>query len=160
MTNPLRLPLATTAIVRVRAILLTENESLLLIKRVKPNGTEPYWVAPGGGVEDDDVNLLDTLERELREELGASAQFLRLAFVLEHRVAGKALREYFFICRLLDYDLGLRSGPEFDDPTRGQYILDEIPLDAEALSAINIKTSQLRDWLLRNLDYLRGLALS
>lgn len=154
-------PSITTQIsVRVRAILLTENESLLLIKRVKPNGVEPYWVAPGGGVEDQDANLLATLQRELCEELGASVQFLRLAFVLEHHIAGKDLREYFFVCRLLDYDLNLRHGPEFDDPARGLYILDEIPLAEDALASINIKTTQLRDWLLSNLDYLRSLAAS
>lgn len=121
---------------RVRAILLTGNNSVLFIKRVKPNNPSPYWVAPGGGVEHDDHNLYDTLERELCEELGATATVLNKAFVLKHEKAGKQLEEHFFVCRLHNYDLDKRDGPEFDDPTRGEYIPDEIPLDNDGKSVV------------------------
>lgn len=147
----------TPLIQRVRAILLTEDNKLLFIKRIKPNSTAPYWVAPGGGVEREDVNLLDALSRELYEELGASYEVLRYAFMLEHIKAEKNLEEHFYICRLHGYDLSLRNGPEFDDPSRGQYIPDKIALTAEAISAINIKTVELQDWLLDNLDLLPQL---
>lgn len=142
---------------RVRAILLTGNDSVLFIKRIKPNKPMPYWVAPGGGVEGYDDNLYDTLNRELNEELGATATVVDEAFVLEHEKAGKQLEEHFFICRLQNYDLNKRNGPEFDDPSRGQYIPDEIPLDDNALQSINIKTPEIRDWMVRNLDYLRTI---
>ncbi len=142
---------------RVRAILLTGADSVLLIKRIKPNGSASYWVAPGGGVERGDADLIATLERELYEELGAVATVLDRAFVLEHWKAGKQLEEHFFLCRLHDYDLSKRYGPEFSDPANGEYIPEEVPLDAFALRRINIKTPELRDWLLRNLEYLRGL---
>lgn len=143
---------------RVRAILLTGKESVLFIKRIKPHNDEPYWVAPGGGVENEDHNLFDTLKRELNEELGATATVLETAFVLEHEKAGKQLQEHFFICRLDDYDLSKRNGPEFDDPSRGQYIPDEIPLDMIALHDINIKTPEMRDWIIDHLDYLRKIS--
>ncbi len=142
---------------RVRAILLTERDSALLIKRVKPHKRLPYWVAPGGGVESRDSDLIAALERELYEELGARAIVLETAFVLEHHKAGKQLEEHFFVCLLQEYDLSKRYGPEFADPARGEYIPQEVPLDALALCRINIKTGQLRDWMLRNLDYLRDL---
>ena len=110
---------------RVRAILLTGKGSLLLIKRIKPHKNEaPYWVAPGGGVELEDTDLEAALARELPEELGAEVDVLEKGFVLRHEVAGKRLEEHFFICRLLGYDLSLRSGPEFDEPARGQYLPD------------------------------------
>ena len=80
---------------RVRAILLTGNDSVLLIKRVKPNNSATYWVAPGGGVEHRDADLIATLQRELYEELGAVATVLETAFVLEHQKAGKQLEEHF-----------------------------------------------------------------
>ena len=140
---------------RVRAILLTKKGSVLFIKRVKPRQSSPYWVAPGGGVEHGDLNLFATLERELYEELGAVATVLDTAFVLEHRIAGKELEEHFFICLLEDYDISKRCGPEFDDPTRGEYIPVEVPLDVESLVNINIKTPKLRDWIVNNLDYLQ-----
>ena len=142
---------------RVRAILLTGDDSLLLIKRVKPNRSASYWVAPGGGVERYDENLIASLERELREELGAVATVLYTAFVLQHYKAGKQLEEHFFVCHLHDYDLSQRCGPEFSDPAKGDYIPVEIPLDPIELSRINIKTPELRDWLLRKLDHLRRL---
>ena len=142
---------------RVRAILLTGRDSALLIKRVKPHKRLPYWVAPGGGVESRDSDLIAALERELYEELGARAIVLETAFVLEHHKAGKQLEEHFFVCLLQEYDLSKRYGPEFADPARGEYIPQEVPLDALALCRIDIKTGQLRDWMLRNLDYLRDL---
>ena len=142
---------------RVRAILLTGADTILLIKRVKPASRAFYWVAPGGGVEYDDADLHATLERELYEELGAVASVLDTAFVLEHFKAGKQLEEHFFICRLHHYDLSKRYGPEFKDPARGLYIPDEIPLQPGALRRVNFKTPELRDWMIRNLDWLRRL---
>lgn len=142
---------------RVRAILLTGNDSVLFIKRVKPHKPVPYWVAPGGGVEHFDSDLYETLERELSEELGATATVVDTAFVLEHEKAGKQLEEHFFVCRLEDYDLSKRSGPEFEDPTRGEFIPDEVPLDDYALRSINIRTPEMRQWIVDNLDYLLDL---
>ncbi len=142
---------------RVRAILLTGNDSVLLIKRVKPNSSASYWVAPGGGVEHQDADLIATLERELYEELGAIATVLDTAFVLEHQKAGKQLEEHFFVCHLENYDLSKRYGPEFNDPARGEFIPVEVPLDSFELCRINLKTPELRDWMLGKLDYLREL---
>jgi 8-oxo-dGTP pyrophosphatase MutT (NUDIX family) len=142
---------------RVRAILLAEQRCALFIKRVKPSGA-PYWVAPGGGVEDHDESLYQTLHRELMEELGATAQVLSTAFVLRHHKAGKELEEHFFICKLTNLNLGLRNGPEFNRPERGLYLPDFIPLEAQAIQSINILTEELRDWLLSHLDDLQQLA--
>lgn len=143
---------------RVRGLLLTPRGTLLFIKRVKPYKPAPYWVAPGGGVEAEDANLHETLDRELYEELGARVTILREVFVLEHEKGGKDLEEHFFLCKLVDYDLSQRHGPEFDDPSRGQYIPDEIPLEVDALQALELKTPEMRDWILDNLPMLRRMA--
>ena len=142
---------------RTRAIILTGRGTILFIKRVKPQG-EPYWVAPGGGMEAQDPTLLDALHRELCEELGASVEVLEHAFVLEHTMGGKDLEEHFYVCRLLDYDLSLRSGPEFNDPGRGEFIPHEVELHTDAINALNIKTPELRDWLLANIPDLRHVS--
>ncbi|QPC82436.1 NUDIX domain-containing protein [Phototrophicus methaneseepsis] len=147
-----------TRVERVRAILLTNEGKILFIKRVKPNNkTAPYWVAPGGGVESYDLTLHDALARELAEELGASYDVLCDAFTLEHHKAGKDLVEHFYVCRLHDYDLSLRHGPEFEDPSRGKFIPDAVELSEDAIDAINIKTEELRDWLIANLNMLKML---
>lgn len=139
---------------RVRAILLTGRDSLMLIKRVKPHNPTPYWVAPGGGVEGQDRSLRAALMRELHEELGADVQILRHAFTLRHIVDNKNLHEYFYVCKLLDYNLALRNGPEFNDPTRGDFIPDDIPLTAQALGSLNLRTPELRKWLIANMNRL------
>lgn len=150
-------PLATNReniVRRVRAILLNERGTLLFIKRIKPTA-DPYWVAPGGGVEETDESLYQTLSRELMEELGATADVVSRAFVLEHEKAGKNLEEHFFICRLNSFDLSLRHGPEFQDPSRGLFLPDFVALEPQAINALNIKTEELRGWLLDNLETLR-----
>ncbi len=145
------------AIQRVRAILLTPDQKILFIKRIKPHKPTPYWVAPGGGVEEDDPSLYAALHRELQEELGARAEVLQYGFVLRHTKADKYLEEHFFICRLLHLDLDERSGPEFDDPTRGEYIPDVVPLNRSAIRQLNIRTVELRDYLLENIEALRRI---
>ena len=141
---------------RVRAILITPRNTLMLIKRLKPEREhEPYWVAPGGGVEGNE-SLDQALLRELAEELGAQVNIMGVGFVLEHEKVGKRLEEHFFVCELLNYDLSQRDGPEFADPTRGEYLPDEIPLEPQALDSIHFRTPELREWLLDNLDLLRA----
>lgn len=142
---------------RVRAILLTPDQKVLFIKRVKPHKPTPYWVAPGGGVEEDDPSLYAALHRELHEELGARAEVLRPGFILRHHKADKNLEEHFFICRLLHLDLSQRNGPEFDDPTRGEYIPDAVPLQPSAIRQLNIATVELQRYLLNNLENLRQI---
>jgi 8-oxo-dGTP pyrophosphatase MutT (NUDIX family) len=52
----------------VRAILLTPDREVLLIRIQPPEGAA-FWVMPGGGIEPGE-DPVDALRRELREELG------------------------------------------------------------------------------------------
>lgn len=151
-------PMLTTApIERVRAILLAPRQTLLMIKRVKLHNALPYWVAPGGGMESHDRTLRAALVRELDEELGARTEILRHAFTLRHTKGGKDLQEYFYLCRLLSFDLKRRNGPEFEDPARGAYLPDFVKLHAPTLRGLNIKTPELTDWLVAHLPQLKAM---
>jgi ADP-ribose pyrophosphatase YjhB (NUDIX family) len=145
---------------RVRAILLDRSERLMLIKRVKPNRT-PYWVVPGGGVEHQDADFEAALEREIMEELGGTIEIEKLVKVLEyHGDDDRTVRQYLYLTRLVQYDLSKRSGPEFADPTRGEYIVEAIPMTAEAISKLNLISDDIKDFLIANLnrfDYLPDL---
>lgn len=52
-----------------RAILLTPDQEILLLKIRLPDKTAPFWIAPGGGIEAGET-ITETLERELKEEVG------------------------------------------------------------------------------------------
>ncbi len=53
----------------VRAILLTPEEEVLLLRVRDPGGEHSWWITPGGGREAGET-LEQTLRRELDEELG------------------------------------------------------------------------------------------
>jgi len=55
----------------VRAILLTPENEVLLMQLRAPGSTEGFWVTPGGGMQQDEIEET-ALRRELGEELGLS----------------------------------------------------------------------------------------
>jgi ADP-ribose pyrophosphatase YjhB (NUDIX family) len=132
---------------RVRALLITPDGDLLTIRRVRP-GQDPYWVLPGGGVEDGE-NLEAALARELREEIAANADVHSLVHTLDH--GGD--RQYFYLARVHTWSANAsdRSGPEFNDPGRGEYHLQLLPLTAEAVAGIDLKPDALARFLLSHL---------
>lgn len=132
---------------RVRALPVTPDGSLLTIQRIRP-GQDPYWVLPGGGVEEGET-LEDALERELREEIAATASIHSLLYILRCDDG----HQYFYLTRLHAWSAQAtdRTGPEFTDPTRGQYHLQLIPLTAGAIEAIDLKPDALAQVLLAHL---------
>jgi 8-oxo-dGTP pyrophosphatase MutT (NUDIX family) len=132
---------------RVRALLITPDNDLLTIQRIRP-GQDPYWVLPGGGVEPGE-DPETALARELREEIAATADVHSLLHILEHDGG----RQYFYLGRARTWSAEPcdRTGPEFTDPARGEYYLQPIPLTARALAGINLKPDTLAQRLLGHL---------
>ncbi|MFF2352265.1 NUDIX domain-containing protein [Kitasatospora sp. NPDC058115] len=118
---------------RVRAVLLTPHSTLLLIKRIRP-GVDPYWVIVGGRVEPTDAGPEEALVREVREEVGGEAEIVGLL----HTVEGDGERQDFYLATIEKWSFEDRSGPEFSQEGRGEYLLEEIPLTTEALDPINL----------------------
>jgi 8-oxo-dGTP pyrophosphatase MutT (NUDIX family) len=133
----------------VRAILRNHRGQLLFIKREKAD-VIPYWVTPGGGVEDTDATLESALRREVMEEMGGQIEMLGVAFELQRELPD-GLIQYttFFNCKLLEYDLTQQSGPEFLDPSSGRYTIEEISPDHEAIQNLNIKPDELKKFLMQ-----------
>lgn len=53
----------------VRALILTPDHEVLLLRIVTPDGADRFWIAPGGGLEPGET-AAEGLRRELTEELG------------------------------------------------------------------------------------------
>jgi ADP-ribose pyrophosphatase YjhB (NUDIX family) len=136
-----------------RAILLTGNGELLLIKRSKP-GQAPYWTAPGGGVEDADESVEAALHRELAEELGARAMGASQVFLVSTRSDAGVSVQHIFVARLVELDLSTRTGPEFEDASRGGYDLERVDLRGDELAEIDLKPLALKEFILANREAL------
>ena len=48
-------------------------------------------------------------------------------------------RQYFYLGRIASWDFAARTGPEFSEPGGGTYQLEQIPLTAGGLGAIDLK---------------------
>lgn len=135
---------------RVRAILIDSDNRLVLIRREKP-GVPPYYVAPGGGVETTDASFHAALRREMSEELGGTVKIHKLVYISESmRGSDLRVRQLYYVCRLLDFNLANRNGPEFLDPSRGKYIVERVALLPTALEKLRILSDDLKLFLIIN----------
>lgn len=122
---------------RVRAILITRHNRLLVIRRIKPERA-PYWVLPGDG------DLEAALHREIREELAGHADIHSLLQILTH---GND-RHHIYLARIHRWNFANRTGPEFTETGKGEYILDQIPLTLSGLACIDLIPPETADLLL------------
>ncbi|MGA5819478.1 NUDIX hydrolase [Kitasatospora sp. NPDC094028] len=118
---------------RVRAVLLTPNDTMLLIKRIRP-GIDPYWVIVGGRIEPTDASPEEALLREVREEIAGEAEIVSLL----HTTETANERQDFYLATIEKWSFEDRTGPEFSQEGRGEYLLEEIPLTTDALDAVNL----------------------
>lgn len=137
---------------RVRAVLVDDTDRLVVFRRIRP-GREPYYSTPGGGVEPEDATLADALRRELDEELRAEIDdpvtLLAIDRVHEN---GKHNRHLIFAARLRSMRPSGKYGPEFDDPSRGDYEIARIPFTPAAIAEANLRPQALKDYLQANAE--------
>jgi 8-oxo-dGTP pyrophosphatase MutT (NUDIX family) len=107
-------------------------------------------------VEDTDLSLDAALRREVLEELGGKAEIQKVVLVVENLDdTGAVRRQHFHLCRLTSWSVARRSGPEFGDPTRGEYTVEEVPLNEDALAALDIRPTEAKEFLIAHLADLR-----
>ncbi|MCG6493334.1 NUDIX domain-containing protein [Kitasatospora sp. A2-31] len=123
---------------RVRAVLLTPNNTMLLIKRIRP-GIDPYCVIVGGKIEPTDASPEDAVRREVREEMAGEAEIVRVL----HTIETSDERQDFYLATIEKWSFEDRTGPEFSQEGRGEYLLEEIPLTADALDAVNLLPQEI-----------------
>ncbi|MFB6633335.1 NUDIX domain-containing protein [Streptomyces sp. NPDC056362] len=123
---------------RVRAVLVTADDTMLVIRRTRP-GIPVYWVLPGGGVEPGDESRESALHREIHEEIAGKADIIRLLHTLETDDE----RQLFYLARIATWSFEDRTGPEFSAEGRGEYALEEVPLTLKGLDGIDLKPEEI-----------------
>ncbi|MFJ9430612.1 NUDIX domain-containing protein [Streptomyces sp. NPDC101490] len=123
---------------RVRAVLVTADDTMLVIRRTRP-GIPEYWVLPGGGVEPGDESREAALHREIHEEIAGKADIVRLL----HTMETEDERQLFYLARIATWSFEDRTGPEFSAEGRGEYALEEIPLTMDGLNRIDLKPEEI-----------------
>lgn len=119
---------------RVRAVLITPAGTMLAIRRDRP-GQPVYWVLPGGHVDPGDADAEAALRREIAEEIAGDPQIASLLHVIDKGDE----RQYFYLAQIERWSFEERTGPEFTEPGRGEYRLEEVPLTTDGLSAVHLK---------------------
>ncbi|RSS57800.1 NUDIX domain-containing protein [Streptomyces sp. WAC07061] len=137
---------------RVRAVLVTADDTMLVIRRTKPDVPE-YWVLPGGGVEPGDASREAALHREIHEEIAGKADVVRLL----HTVESDDERQLFYLARIATWSFEDRTGPEFSAEGRGAYALEQVPLTVEGLDGIDLRPEEIAQ-VLRGAISAGGLA--
>ena len=92
----------------VRALLVSPELQILLMKLQLKNPDHAFWIAPGGGVEQGE-DLHDALRREIFEETGNGG--VRIGPLVWHRqhefeIDGESVHQFeeFFLCRTEEFD--------------------------------------------------------
>ena len=125
-----------------RAILITKENKLLLMKRTKPNGI--YYVTIGGGIEEGETPE-QALIRELKEESGSLIE--RPVFAFHYDDFEKQNSVDFFICREVE-----RSQPTGSEWTKwntpdNMYELVEVSLNK--LKDLPLKPKHIKDKIIK-----------
>ena len=128
-----------------RAVVVTKDNKLLLMKRSKPN--EVYYVTIGGGVEDGETSE-QALLRELKEESGSIVD--RPVFAFHYDDIGGQNSVDFYICKEIDRTKA--TGTEWSkwNTPDNQYELVELSVD-EAKN-IPLKPEIIKDKIIKFFD--------
>ncbi|MGR6921057.1 NUDIX domain-containing protein [[Actinomadura] parvosata] len=140
----------------VRGVLLDHDERLVLFRRTVL-GRARYWSVPGGHVEPEDGSLEDTLRRELLEELGATVSDVTFLVSVSYPWQGEVKTQHVFGCRLVSMDPELRHGPEFEDPSRGLYEVERVPLRRSEIFSRNLIPQAVAGYLSASITALPRL---
>jgi 8-oxo-dGTP pyrophosphatase MutT (NUDIX family) len=127
----------------IRAILLTPENEILLLRIREPGTYEWFWITPGGGLEPGET-IEEGLRRELQEELGLN-QFMigPLVWRRQHTFnwAGKRVCQYeqYYIVHVDRFEPQMSDAAEAETLDRFHWWpLDELPRSRERLTPLSL----------------------
>ena len=75
--------------------------------------------------------------------MGARATGASQVFLVSTRSDAGVSVQHFFVARLAELGLSTRTGPEFEDASRGGYDLERVDLRGDELAEIDLKLSEV-----------------
>jgi predicted nucleotidyltransferase len=81
------------------------------------------------------------LRREIREEIASRADIVSLVQMMDSGAGDE--RQYFYLGQIASWDSAARTRPEFGEPGRGSYRLEQIPLTAPGLASIDLQSAAI-----------------
>ncbi|OPZ77530.1 MAG: RNA pyrophosphohydrolase [Alphaproteobacteria bacterium ADurb.Bin438] len=121
-----------------RAILITKDNKLCVIKRIKKG--DVYYVTPGGGIEEGETPLMAII-RELREEIGSDCSYVNKAFEIED----EKQFDTFYVC--YECERIKPNGPEHQKKDVNN-IYEIINFEIEDLEKLNLVPAYIKDKVL------------
>ena len=128
-----------------RGIIFIDN-NLAVMHRVKKD--RDYYVFPGGGVENEDINKEEAVKREIKEEFGIEVNPKKLVYVYENTNT----IQYYYLCDMTGGSFGTGQGLEIVNflERKGFYLPDLIRVDR--IDKLNLEPKKLTNILLEEID--------
>lgn len=97
--------------IRAAGLILDPEQRILLVREMDSLTGGEFWVPPGGGLEPQDVSIIDCLRRELLEETGLPATTVgRLVYLREFSETSRAVHHIELFFEVRAYHGTLNSG--------------------------------------------------
>lgn len=119
----------------VVAAVVEENDRFLLTRRLEGVHLAGLWEFPGGKVDGDESHA-DALEREIREELGATIEVGELILQTTYDYPDRSMALFFYRCRLLEPPSPLLGQEMRWVPRTGLRSLGLPPADEELITRL------------------------
>lgn len=125
-----------------RAILITKENRLLLMKRTKPDGI--YYVTIGGGIDEGETSE-QALIRELKEESGSIVE--QPVFAFHYDDFEKQNSVDFFVCH--EIERGQPTGSEWTKWNTPENMYELVEVSLNKLNSLPLKPNNVKDKIIK-----------